>query len=273
MRIPRTSYGNVSAWSVLVTASLVVGVLVVGGCGDDSKPTPPPVPDTTPPAAIIDLGSSFLRSNSLRLDWTAPGDDGESGQATEYDIRFSSLPITPDNWQDAPKVIYDERPLPAFLIEHVPVSGLQPETVYYFVVATRDEADNWSEISNIHAVSTTALTDATPPAEVTDLALVSVSDSSAVVTWTATGDDGDVGTAFAYDIRFSRQVITEENYFDIVDEGIPRFPPVPQPAGTTMVYEVPELEPNTHYYVAMQVLDDAQNRSRLSNNVELTTLP
>ena len=268
-----TRLRTVSAWKVLAGASLVAAGSIGVGCGDDSSPTPPPVPDTTPPAAIIDLGSSFLRPTSLRLDWTAPGDDGEEGRATEYDIRFSPLPITEENWQDAQKVIYDTRPLPAYSIEHVPVSGLQPETVYYFVVATVDEADNWSDISNIHAVSTIPLTDVTPPEAVMDLALVSVTDSSAVLTWTATGDDGDVGTAFAYDIRFSRQVITEENYFDIVDEGIPRFPPVPQPAGTTMQYELPELQPGTHYYVAMQVLDDGLNRSRLSNNVELTTSP
>lgn len=45
--------------------------------------------------------------------------------------------------------------------------------------------------------------DTTPPAKVTDLKVVSVTGSSVTITWTAPGNDGNVGTAVLYDIRYS----------------------------------------------------------------------
>lgn len=253
----------------------LVGLLLLTGCGGDDGdgPTDPPGPDTTAPAAIVDLRSSRILPTSLRLNWTAPGDDGEEGRAAEYDIRLSTSAITNDNWQDAPRLPDPPVPLPALQNERVTVNGLLPGTLYYFVVVSEDEVGNRSGISNIHTVATLDAPDATPPAPVGDLALFAVTDSSAILTWTATGDDGNVGTAAAYDMRFSRTPITEENFADITDEGIPRLSPIPRVAGTREEFEFPGLAPATVYYFALRVRDDAHNESLLSNNVMLTTLP
>src|SRR3989344_173512 len=46
-------------------------------------------PDSIPPAAITDLTASNPTVNSITLSWTAPGDDGNAGTASVYDLRYS----------------------------------------------------------------------------------------------------------------------------------------------------------------------------------------
>ncbi|MBU2573497.1 MAG: fibronectin type III domain-containing protein [Elusimicrobia bacterium] len=56
---------------------------------------------TTPPADISDLvAEPFQVSSQTRLSWTAPGDDGDSGTAASYEIRYSSyLPFVTDSFE------------------------------------------------------------------------------------------------------------------------------------------------------------------------------
>jgi len=89
----------------------------------------------------------------LTLTWTAPGDDGRTGIATRYDIRYSTSPLSMDNWDQAYPVSWVARPKPAGSSEACLVTGLVSGTVYYFGLRSVDEQDNWSEISNI-AVAT-----------------------------------------------------------------------------------------------------------------------
>src|SRR5262245_2097885 len=39
--------------------------------------------------------------DSVTVSWTAPGDDGDQGTATTYDLRVSEQPITDANFGDA----------------------------------------------------------------------------------------------------------------------------------------------------------------------------
>ncbi len=61
-------------------------------------------PDTTPPAAVSNLSCSNLTTTSVQLNWTAPGDDGNTGTATTYDIRYSTSAITAGNFSSATQV-------------------------------------------------------------------------------------------------------------------------------------------------------------------------
>lgn len=65
----------------------------------------------------------------------------------------------------------------------------------------------------------------TPPA-VTDLAASTVKPTRLTLTWTATGDDGNTGTAAAYDLRHSTAPIDAGNF----DLATP-IPGVPAPKG------------------------------------------
>ena len=70
--------------------------------------------------------------------------------------------------------------------------------------------------------------------------------------WTATGDDGAVGRASAYDLRYATQPIDDTNWAEAtaaVGE------PTPQSAGQAETFTIPGLLPSTTYYVALRAID------------------
>ncbi len=114
-----------------------------------------PFVDVTAPAAIADLVASLGATNtSLDLDWTAPGDDGGTGTATSYDVRYSTSTITEGNWSGATQATGEPAPSVATSAENMTVTGLTCDTQYYFAVKTMDEASNTSLISNIPSTNT-----------------------------------------------------------------------------------------------------------------------
>lgn len=119
--------------------------------GDPETPIseePSVTPDTTPPANVLDLATSNPTATSIELTWTAPGDDDMDGTASLYDIRYSTSEITDANWQDAFQCAGEPSPSPAESSEIFTVTGLSPNTPYYFALKTADEVPNWSVLSN-----------------------------------------------------------------------------------------------------------------------------
>jgi len=88
---------------------------------------------------------------SLTLRWTAPGDDSVFGRATLYDMRRSSTPITELNFNTAAQVTGLSAPAAAGTAETFTVSGLTSGVQYYFALRSKDDAGNWSKISNLVA--------------------------------------------------------------------------------------------------------------------------
>ena len=252
-------------------AALLLALTTAWGCGDDDDDGDKmvdPTPDTTPPAAIIDLRNSTLTTTAITLNWTAPGDDGETGGAvSEYELRYSTEQLDANNWQTATR-FETGAPSEPGITERIVVSGLAPSTVYYFAVASVDDADNRSGVSNFHSVSTQAATDVIPPAAIADLTVGGVDSSSVELLWTASGDNGTSGTAFGYDILQFDRPITEDNY---TEAGGPTTTPIPGPPGTAESILVEDLQPSTTYYFAVIVWDESRNRSPVSNNVMVTT--
>lgn len=87
--------------------------------------------------------------DSVNLAWTAPGDDGAIGTATLYDLRFSGSPIDAGNWDLATPVSGLPAPRVAGTRQTFTVRGLSSGTTYYFAIRTRDDAGNWSGVSNV----------------------------------------------------------------------------------------------------------------------------
>src|SRR6185369_4794339 len=85
---------------------------------------PPPPPDTTAPAAVANLAVSSTATSSATLTWTAPGDDGNSGTATSYDVRYSTSLITTANWASATQASGEPAPLVAGSAQSFTVNGL-----------------------------------------------------------------------------------------------------------------------------------------------------
>ncbi|MHB1390608.1 MAG: fibronectin type III domain-containing protein [Thermoleophilia bacterium] len=111
-------------------------------------------------------------------------------------------------------------------------------------------------------------TDFTPPAAINDLRVGGIDSGAAVLDWTATGDDGSRGTAFRYEVRYSRQPITGDNWQYARTASIL---PEPQAAGASESATVNGLEAGTTYYFAVRVRDDSWQESGLSNPATATT--
>jgi extracellular elastinolytic metalloproteinase len=112
--------------------------------------------------------------------------------------------------------------------------------------------------------------EAVPPAAVTNLAVVPQGDF-VNVTFTAVGDDGNVGTADTYDLRYrtSGPILTDGDFnaaTQVTGE------PDPQPAGSPESIMVSGLNFNTTYHFALKVADESANISPLSNPASGTTL-
>ena len=112
--------------------------------------------DTTPPSTISNLAAPSSTSSSVNLTWTAPGDDGTTGTATTYDIRYSTSTITTGNWASATQVTGEPSPQVAGSAESMTITGLSPGATYYFAMETADEVPNWSGLSNVASIATTA---------------------------------------------------------------------------------------------------------------------
>ena len=112
------------------------------------------VVDTTPPDAVTDLAVSTATTHSLTLTWTAPGDDGNNGTATEYDIRYATANIDNETWEFAIQASGEPAPGPAGSNETFVVDGLTAATTYYFALKTIDDAGNRANLSNIASGAT-----------------------------------------------------------------------------------------------------------------------
>lgn len=112
--------------------------------------------DTTPPAAVSDLGVAAVGLSSVTLSWTSTGDDGVTGTAHNYDVRYSTSPITSANWASASPAIGEPRPQSSGATESFRVKGLQLGTTYYFAMKARDNLDNESALSNVISATTLA---------------------------------------------------------------------------------------------------------------------
>lgn len=112
--------------------------------------------DTIPPDAVDDLTAGAPQATSIRLTWTATGDDDSVGVANRYDLRYATQAITEDNFDAAQQVLSVPAPSVAGTLESANVTGLQPGVQYFFALKVIDEAGNASPISNPASATTVA---------------------------------------------------------------------------------------------------------------------
>jgi len=110
--------------------------------------------DNNPPGAITNLAATPLNARSVRLNWTAVGDDGNTGTASSYDIRYSTAVITASNFSSASQVSGAPTPKASGSAETMTVSNLSANTTYYFAAKAIDEGGNTGSISNVVNVLT-----------------------------------------------------------------------------------------------------------------------
>jgi hypothetical protein len=115
--------------------------------------------DGTPPSTILDLTAGTPTNASITLTWTAPGDDGMSGNATGYVVKYStSGPVFDSNWASATTYTQSWTPAKNGTTETHVITGLTAGTSYWFVIKAYDDASptpNYSEVSNSATETTT----------------------------------------------------------------------------------------------------------------------
>ncbi len=203
--------------------------------------------------------------STVTLLWTATGDDGSVGTATAYDLRYRSVGITGTDtlswWSAATRVTGLPVPHASGATDSMQVRGLTPSTTYYFVLRVADEVPNWSGYSNV-SVKSTPSGDLTPPSAVADLTVTGTTGTSMSLRWTAPGDDGNVGTAAFYDVRYSTSAITTSNWGSASQAT---GEPTPAAAGTQQTLTINGLTPSRTYYAAIRATDSSGNVSGISN--------
>ncbi len=217
-------------------------------------------------AIFAAAGVQASTSDAITLTWTAPGDDGGTGTATQYEIRYSTAPINEGNWLSAALAANPPAPQAPGTQESFTVTGLNPSATYYFAIKTADEVPNWSPISNVGSAATSA--EQIAPSALASLQVESAASDEVTLSWTATGDDGAVGTASVYDVRYSTSAINEGNW-DGASQASGE--PVPKAAGGAESFTVAGLNPSTTYHFAIKVADEVPNWSGLSNVVNAAT--
>ena len=228
--------------------------------------------DTSAPMAVEDLATANATSNSIELSWTATGDDGLSGTATSYDIRYNNVPITDGNFNSSMQVANAPTPLAAGTQQSIVVQGLTANSTYFFALKVMDEVPNTSAISNIVTGFTLEAGgggDVIPPKQITDLNASFPTANSIRLNWTAVGDNGNTGTAANYELRYSMDMITADNFAQ-ANPVIAVSQPLP--AGSMQQMVVNGLSANMTYYFALKAIDASGNVAPMSNIASEQTL-
>jgi len=227
---------------------------------------------------------------SVTLAFSAPGDDGTPspaslptagpcpcGRSTSYVVKYSTTDTITDqsSFDGAANFVNAIVPQDALQPESITVTGLSPNTQYWFAVEAVDEKGNHSGCcdpplsgkSKVVSATTLQASDVIPPGPITDLQEIAVTDQTVTLQWTARGDDGNVGTATAYNVRYAHTPITSINEFNKATQAVTN-PPAPLASGLTETRTV-TLAPyqfmtsDTVYYFAIVAIDDGNNTSPL----------
>lgn len=200
-----------------------------------------------PPAGLAAADVPGDSGNAIALSWTpAPG-------AAQYRVYrddgggFSLLAST--------------APSPAAFTDSSAATG----AAYTYAVRSYDGWLESEDSNHALAVSVNDTGDNTPPGRVTDLsAEPGGAPGTAALTWTAPGDDGYVGTASSFIIKYSTSPAFDWAGFDGPSLSSATRP-AEGPAGDNISWEVQRLLGGVTYYFALKAADAVPNYGPLSN--------
>ncbi|MEP6654599.1 MAG: discoidin domain-containing protein, partial [Myxococcales bacterium] len=214
-------------------------------------------PDEMPPAAPGALSATTgTTAGTLLVSLTAPGDDGMQGTAKSYELRWSMNSLDAASF-GAATVLTAPAPAVAGTRQTFTVNGLPNETLIHLMVRARDDAGYVSAVSNEASATTMDVA----PGAISDVHQVARGTGTITLGWTAPGDDGSVGTAVEYDLRYATAPLTDATFATAA-----RFPIAPpHGAGFPESAAVSGLTANKTYSFAIKTKDDRNNWSALSN--------
>ncbi|MFH0948652.1 MAG: glucoamylase family protein [Elusimicrobiota bacterium] len=227
------------------------------------------IPDTYPPGQIVGLTTSVLGS-SVRLNWTASGDDDYTGNISSgvYEVKSSTLAA--DTWDTAPANYLNYNTIWSTNVvvgaaQSRTIPGLAGNTSHYFWIKIADDSFNWSPLSN---KCTSYISDIIPPFTITNLsALKGTFEREIKLSWTTPADDNLLETlpiGSEYKIQHSTwpnwsqiKWSTASAQISISTSGINQ--------GVTVSRVVTGLIAGTTYFCRLWTRDEVSNWSGLSN--------
>ncbi|MFN8589772.1 MAG: S8 family serine peptidase [Candidatus Eisenbacteria bacterium] len=213
--------------------------------------------DVIRPAAPHDLTATAFGNTSVRVRWTNTGDDSLTGRAALVEIRYAT-PSLDGVFYTTSRSWVVMGPSEAGVEQETWIEGLTEGRVYDFAMRVRDEAGNWSAISNADTARLTALA----PDAVADLRVDGVNGPDVMLRWTATGEDGSVGRPEYYVVVANDQPVTYANW-SVTTYLWQR--PATADAGAPESLLVTGLGRGKRWYFAVRALDRAGGISALSN--------
>lgn len=156
--------------------------------------------DTVNPSSSVSSLAQYQPNNIFTVSWS--GTDITSG-IDVYDIQYRNGGGAWTDWQTNTTATSGR------------FSGESDHT-YYFRARAHDQAGNIEPYpggqGNTHTTVNASKADPTPPANITDLKIIGSNSDSFQLQWTAPGDDGNIGTAASYDLRYSLDFMTSTNF-------------------------------------------------------------
>ncbi len=99
-------------------------------------------------------------TTTVTLTWTATGDNGTSGRAAKYDLRYTAYALTSADtltWWNRAAVVNMTAIVPSAsgAKDSIRVGGLVVGIKYYAILRAADAAGNWSGYSNLATIDLT----------------------------------------------------------------------------------------------------------------------
>ncbi len=165
-----------------------------------------------------------------------------------------------------------------YLSDHaINIANLSASTTYDYQIVVVDRAGNKSLSINRQFTTIDSDTpDIVAPGKITNLLSGSVSQSGAVLTWSAPGDDNNTGFASSYELKYSTASLANNATEAQADSwwalatGV-TGEPAPRQAGTVENLTLAGLSASTRYYVAIRSVDEVGNISSTSNIASFVT--
>lgn len=216
-----------------------------------------------PNAFTVNTPAPGVPAGAFDINWTAAVDpDGDPVQYDAYAqlsdgtmyVIANKTSLTTASWDSAADQVGVVAPATNVVIKVEATDGLSHNEGGTFY-------DHREAVSGTFTVNNT--TDISAPAPIYDLTAEARPKSGSVyLYWSAPGDDGLIGQAGTYDIRYSPSIIDASNFAAATQVS---GEPVPGPAGHRQGYEVLGLTAGQTYYFAMKTADEVPNWSGISN--------
>ncbi|GBF50963.1 fibronectin type III domain protein [Leptospira ryugenii] len=227
------------------------------------------VKDTRGPNNITNLSAYSISQNKIRLEWTAPGDDGVFGRASIYQIYRSTTVISNNTNCNGVLVNHGLTPKNSGLPERFDVPGLSPNTTYYFCIRAFDDSGNINAWAGTVSATTQSVPDIIPPSDIVSVSATSLGIDKVKLDWVSVGDDANVGIPAAYEIYRSTSPITNDNECRSAVEILNNV--TPTAAGTPATFTVSNLADNTVFYFCVVAVDESGNYSKWNSLTTATT--